>query len=73
MLGPLSTLIAYLLGSIPFGYLIVRWMKGLDIRTTGSGSIGATNVSRNLGVAGFVVTFVLDVAKGRRRFLSPHG
>ena len=64
MLGPLSTLIAYLLGSIPFGYLIVRWLKGLDIRTTGSGSIGATNVMRNLGVAGFVVTFILDVAKG---------
>ena len=64
MVGPLSTLIAYLLGSIPFGYLIVRWMKGLDIRTTGSGSIGATNVSRNLGVAGFVVTFALDVVKG---------
>jgi glycerol-3-phosphate acyltransferase PlsY len=64
MLGPLSTLIAYLLGSIPFGYLIVRWTKGLDIRTTGSGSIGATNVMRNLGIAGFVVTFILDVAKG---------
>jgi glycerol-3-phosphate acyltransferase PlsY len=64
MLGPLSTLIAYLLGSIPFGYLIVRWLKGLDIRTTGSGSIGATNVMRNLGVAGFVITFILDVAKG---------
>jgi glycerol-3-phosphate acyltransferase PlsY len=64
MAGPLSTLIAYLFGSIPVGYLIVRWMKGLDIRTTGSGSIGATNVMRNLGVAGFVVTFVLDVGKG---------
>jgi len=64
MLGPLSTLIAYFLGAIPFGYLIVRWLKGMDIRATGSGSIGATNVMRSLGVAGFVMTFVLDVAKG---------
>ena len=59
-----STLIAYLLGSIPFGYLIVRWQKGIDIRTTGSGGTGATNVMRNLGIAGFVATFILDLAKG---------
>ena len=64
MVGPLTTLIAYLLGSVPFGYLIVRWQKGVDVRATGSGSIGATNVMRNLGLAGFVVTFVLDVGKG---------
>jgi glycerol-3-phosphate acyltransferase PlsY len=64
MLGLLSTLLAYLLGSIPFGYLIVRWQKGTDVRATGSGSIGATNVMRSLGVAGFVGTFILDVAKG---------
>jgi glycerol-3-phosphate acyltransferase PlsY len=64
MLGLLSTLLAYLLGSIPFGYLIVRWQKGTDVRATGSGSIGATNVMRSLGVAGFVGTFILDVGKG---------
>jgi glycerol-3-phosphate acyltransferase PlsY len=64
MLGLLSTLIAYLLGSVPFGYLIVRWQKGVDVRATGSGSIGATNVMRSLGVAGFVGTFILDVGKG---------
>jgi glycerol-3-phosphate acyltransferase PlsY len=64
MLGLLSTLVAYLLGSIPFGYLIVRWQKGFNVRTTGSGSIGATNVMRSLGVAGFVATFLLDVGKG---------
>jgi glycerol-3-phosphate acyltransferase PlsY len=64
MTGPLITLLAYLLGSIPFGYLIVRWQKGIDVRATGSGSIGATNVMRNLGVIGFVATFILDVAKG---------
>ena len=64
MSGILTTVIAYLLGSIPFGYLIVRWQKGIDVRSTGSGSIGATNVMRNLGVIGFVVTFLLDVGKG---------
>ena len=64
MTGPLTTLIAYLLGSIPFGYLIVRWQKGIDVRSMGSGSIGATNVMRNLGILGFVATFALDAAKG---------
>jgi len=64
MTGPLTPLLAYLLGSIPFGYLIVRWQKGIDVRTTGSGSIGATNVMRNLGVIGFIATFILDVGKG---------
>jgi len=64
MIGPLTTLIAYLLGSIPFGYLIVRWQRGIDVRSTGSGSIGATNVMRNLGVVGFVATFLLDAGKG---------
>jgi len=64
MTGPLIVLLAYLLGSIPFGYLIVRWQKGVDVRATGSGSIGATNVMRNLGVVGFIATFILDVAKG---------
>jgi glycerol-3-phosphate acyltransferase PlsY len=64
MIGPLTTLIAYLLGSIPFGYLIVRWQRGIDIRATGSGSIGATNVMRKLGIVGFVATFILDAGKG---------
>jgi acyl phosphate:glycerol-3-phosphate acyltransferase len=64
MTGLLTTLLAYLLGSIPFGYLIVRWRKGIDVRTTGSGATGATNVMRSLGLKGFVTTFVLDFAKG---------
>lgn len=64
MLGALTALIAYLLGSIPFGYLIVQWQKGIDVRTTGSRSIGATNVMRNLGLTGFVATFLLDFGKG---------
>jgi acyl phosphate:glycerol-3-phosphate acyltransferase len=64
MIGALTPLFAYLLGSIPFGYLIVRWQKGVDVRSTGSGSTGATNVMRNLGIIGFVTTFILDVGKG---------
>lgn len=63
-MGPLSALLGYLLGSIPFGYLIVRWQKGVDVRATGSGSIGATNVMRNLGALGFLATFILDAGKG---------
>jgi glycerol-3-phosphate acyltransferase PlsY len=57
-------LIAYLLGSIPFGYLIVRLKSGADIRETGSGATGATNVMRKSGKAAGVVTLVLDAAKG---------
>ncbi len=64
MTSTLTPLFAYLLGSIPFGYLIVRWQKGVDVRSTGSGSTGATNVMRNLGIIGFVATFILDVGKG---------
>ncbi len=64
MHGPLTPFFAYLLGSIPFGYLIVRWQKGVDVRSTGSGSTGATNVMRNLGILGFVATFILDLGKG---------
>jgi glycerol-3-phosphate acyltransferase PlsY len=64
MNGALTPLIAYLLGSIPFGYLIVRWQRGIDVRQTGSGGTGATNVMRNLGIIGFVATFLLDVGKG---------
>jgi acyl phosphate:glycerol-3-phosphate acyltransferase len=60
----LTPLLAYLLGSIPFGYLIVRWQKGVDVRRTGSGGTGATNVARNLGLVGFVATFILDAGKG---------
>ncbi len=56
--------IAYLLGAIPFGYLIVRATKGGDIRATGSGGTGATNVSRRAGKVAGVVTLVLDALKG---------
>lgn len=56
--------VAYLLGSIPFGYLIVRRKIGADIRETGSGGTGATNVSRRAGKAAGVLTLLLDAAKG---------
>lgn len=59
-----SLLLAYLLGAVPFGYLLVKLRRGEDIRATGSGSIGAANVSRMLGLAGGLVTLALDVAKG---------
>lgn len=63
-MNALTPLVAYLIGSIPFGYLLVRWQKGIDVRSTGSGGTGATNVSRSLGMAGFVAVFILDVGKG---------
>ncbi|HKP82296.1 MAG TPA: glycerol-3-phosphate 1-O-acyltransferase PlsY [Pyrinomonadaceae bacterium] len=60
----LILIVAYLLGSIPFGYLIVRTTSGGDIRQTGSGGTGATNVSRRAGKAAGVLTLLLDAAKG---------
>ena len=55
--------VSYLLGSIPFGYLLVRIFKKQDIRTSGSGNIGATNVARTAPGLG-IATLVLDAAKG---------
>ena len=64
MIPFLALVIAYLLGGIPFGYFLVRWKTGSDVRALGSGNIGATNVlrttSRGLGFA----TLLLDIAKG---------
>ncbi len=56
--------LAYLLGSIPFGYVIGRLRGGTDIRAAGSGNIGAANVTRVLGPAAGVTTLLLDAAKG---------
>ena len=60
----LILIVAYLIGSIPFGYLIVRTKEGSDIRQTGSGGTGATNVSRRAGKAAGVLTLLLDASKG---------
>jgi len=60
----ISIPIAYLLGSIPFGFLLVRIFRKQDIRTTGSGNIGATNVARS-GAKGLgILTLLLDALKG---------
>lgn len=56
--------IAYLIGSIPFGYLIVKLTSGEDVRDMGSGGTGATNVSRRAGKAAGIATLVLDALKG---------
>ncbi|HTS08827.1 MAG TPA: glycerol-3-phosphate 1-O-acyltransferase PlsY [Candidatus Eisenbacteria bacterium] len=55
--------ISYVLGSIPFGYLLVRIFRGEDVRLSGSGNIGATNVSRKSPALG-ALTLILDAAKG---------
>jgi glycerol-3-phosphate acyltransferase PlsY len=64
MTAALVVLGGYLLGSMPFGYWLVRLFKGEDIRTVGSGNIGATNVWRTYGKAYGIPIVVLDVAKG---------
>ena len=63
-MGFLSLLLGYLLGSIPSGFLAGRWCKGIDLRTIGSGSTGATNVLRNVGKGPALVVFLVDVGKG---------
>lgn len=63
-LMPLIIPLAYLLGSIPFGLLIVKATRGDDIRKSGSGNIGAANVARNAGYVPGILTLVLDAAKG---------
>jgi acyl-phosphate glycerol 3-phosphate acyltransferase len=60
----LAVVAAYLAGSIPFGYLIAYAKKGIDIRTVGSGNLGATNVGRTLGFRYFVLVLLLDLLKG---------
>lgn len=60
----LSLFTAYLIGAIPTGFLFAKYLKGIDIRTLGSGNVGATNVYRSIGKGpGFMVLF-LDILKG---------
>jgi acyl phosphate:glycerol-3-phosphate acyltransferase len=56
--------VAYLLGSIPFGLLVVKAQGGPDLRSTGSGNIGAANVARNAGALAGALTLLLDAGKG---------
>ncbi|HEY2014213.1 MAG TPA: glycerol-3-phosphate acyltransferase, partial [Bryobacteraceae bacterium] len=64
MLALLVLPVAYLLGAIPFGYLLVKWKTGVDVRGAGSGNIGATNVLRTTGRGAGIATLLLDIAKG---------
>jgi glycerol-3-phosphate acyltransferase PlsY len=74
----ITAAVSYLLGSIPFGYILVRIFTGEDVRTSGSGNIGATNVARKSPALG-IATLLLDAAKGlaavllaRAFFNGPH-
>jgi len=60
----LAVLLAYLLGSVSFGYLVGRRIRGVDIRQYGSGSSGTTNILRTLGTGPAVVVLLLDAGKG---------
>lgn len=59
-----STVLAYLIGGLPFGYLFVRFSLGKDVRTMGSGNIGATNVHRTAGRKAGIIVLFLDIVKG---------
>jgi glycerol-3-phosphate acyltransferase PlsY len=64
MMPLIALIVAFLVGGIPFGYLLVRWKTGEDVREKGSGNIGATNVLRTTGRSIAVATMLLDIAKG---------
>src|SRR5712692_1468985 len=74
----ITAAVSYILGSIPFGYILVRIFTGEDVRSSGSGNIGATNVARKSPALG-IATLLLDAAKGtaavllvRAFFDGPH-
>lgn len=62
----------YLVGSIPFGFLVTKYITGTDIRAIGSGNIGAKNVSRALGAKWGIVVFLLDAIKGSLAVIIAH-
>ena len=64
MIAPLLLIAAYILGGIPFGYLLVKMHTGKDVRALGSGNIGATNVLRTSGPLAGIMTLLLDMLKG---------
>ena len=64
MRGAAVVLAGFLIGAIPFSFLLARLLGGVDIRKVGSGNIGATNLSRSLGYRIGLAAFVLDAAKG---------
>ncbi len=64
LINLLMIILSYLLGGIPFGYLIVRLIEGKDVRQIGSGNIGATNVFRTSKKVAGILTLLLDAGKG---------
>lgn len=68
LLQILSILLSYLLGAVPFGLLFAKVFSGVDVRTVGSGNIGATNVLRSSGKKAAILTLLADMLKG---FLPP--
>lgn len=63
-ISTLLILAAYLLGSIPTGYAVGHYLKGIDIREQGSGSTGATNVLRSVGKSAAIAVLIIDLLKG---------
>ncbi len=64
VIGAAVLLASYLIGSVPFGFLLAKWRKGVDVTEAGSGNIGATNVARLAGRGLGAATLVLDASKG---------
>src|ERR1700736_5515706 len=64
MIPFLILLADYLIGGIPFGYIFVRFLTGKDVRSMGSGNIGATNVLRTTGRLPGILTLLMDIVKG---------
>ena len=60
----LAVIICYLVGSVPTAYILVKAVKGIDVRTIGSGNVGATNAGRAIGRWAFVAVLFLDALKG---------
>lgn len=60
----MALIIAYLIGSIPTGYLLGKWLKGIDLRQVGSGNPGATNVARVFGKGYGLLVLIIDALKG---------
>ncbi|MBM3496550.1 MAG: glycerol-3-phosphate 1-O-acyltransferase PlsY [Armatimonadetes bacterium] len=71
-LGPAMLAGGYILGGVPFGLLVARWISGIDVREHGSGNIGATNVYRTAGWRAALIVSLLDVGKGIAGALSAH-
>ncbi len=64
MIGLNILAVFYLIGSIPFSFILVKMIKNVDLRKVGSGNVGATNAGRVLGKWGFIAAFTLDMLKG---------